>query len=91
MEHICEPLVNAIVDLENYSYLKFLEFAMEMNQVSPDILLGSDQYWSLLTGEVIQSNNGPVALNSHLGWILSGPVTVRGTPMQGTTLVTHVL
>ena len=94
VEHICEPLVNAIVDLEKYPYLKSLEFTMEMrvvNQVSPDILLGSDQYWSLLTGEVIKSNNGPVALNSHLGWILSGPVAVRGTPMQGTTLVTHVL
>ena len=46
--------------------------------MSPDILLGSDQYWSLLTGEVIKSNNGPAALNSHLGWILSGPVPVRG-------------
>ena len=68
-------MVNAIVDLEKYPYLKSLEFAMEMgvvNQVSPDILIGSDQYWSLLTGEVIKSNNGPIALSSHLGWILSG-------------------
>ena len=59
-------------------------------EIEPDILLGSDQYWSLLTGELIKCTSGPVALNTHLGWILSGPVSVKGSLVQH-ALVTHVL
>ena len=92
--HICEPLFNAAVDLERYPHLKALDFASDLehnSQFRPDILLGSDQYWTLLTGELIKSTSGPVALNSQLGWILSGPVTVKEAISQHTALVTHVL
>ena len=41
------------------------------------MLIGSDLYWSLLTGEMIKSSHGPVALDSQLGWILSGPIVVK--------------
>ena len=92
--HICEPLYNAGVDLKRYPHLKTLDFAMDLEyggQFTPDILLGSDQYWTLLTGEIIKSDDGPVALNSHLGWMLSGPVVVRESMNQKAVLVTHVL
>ena len=92
--HICEPITNAPVDLESYPHLKPLEFATDLEkpcQFVPDVLLGSDQYWSLLTGEVIKGEQGPVALDSSIGWILSGPALVKGAVSQRTTLVTHVL
>uniref|UniRef100_A0A1X7UC21 Peptidase aspartic putative domain-containing protein n=1 Tax=Amphimedon queenslandica TaxID=400682 RepID=A0A1X7UC21_AMPQE len=49
-------------NFDRHPHLKSLEFTTDMgkvNEVSPDILLGADQYWSLLTGEVIK---GPVAV-----------------------------
>ena len=39
-----------------------------------DLLIGSDVYWEIVTGEVVRGDSGPVAINTKLGWILSGPV-----------------
>ena len=91
LPHICEPIVNSAVALDQYPHLNSLELAADFelpNQIVPDVLLGSDQYWSLLTGEVIKGNTGPTALNIHLGWILSGPAQVKEAH---STFVTHVL
>ena len=38
-----------------------------------DVLVGSDCYWSLVTGRVIKG--GPTAILTKVGWILSGPVS----------------
>ena len=38
-----------------------------------DMLIGSDFYWQLTTGEIIQGQTGPVAVNTKLSWVLSGP------------------
>ena len=92
--HICEPIVNLPVDLKLYPQLQSLDFTTDLtkcNQIKPDVLIGSDLYWSLLTGEMIKSKDGPVALDSQLGWILSGPIVVREGMRPRTTLVTHVL
>ena len=45
-----------------------------MEEATIDILIGSDQYWQLVTGEVVKSKSGPTAMNTKLGWVLSGPV-----------------
>ena len=47
-------------------------------QLSPgqnhiDILVGSDFYWSLVTGEIIRTERGLIAVRSTLGWLISGP------------------
>ena len=39
-----------------------------------DILIGYDQYWNVVTGEVRKGTSGPTAINTILGWVLSGPV-----------------
>ena len=36
-------------------------------------LIGSDHYWQLVTDKVIQGESGPTAIQTHLGWVLSGP------------------
>jgi len=38
-----------------------------------DVLIGSDYYWTVVTGETIVGDNGPIAVSSILGWLLSGP------------------
>jgi len=39
-----------------------------------DVLIGSDHYWKFVTGEIRQGEQGPVAIRSKLGWLLSGSV-----------------
>jgi hypothetical protein len=38
-----------------------------------NVLIGSDHYWDFITGEVIQGENGPLAIASKFGWVMSGP------------------
>ena len=67
--------------LEQFEYLKDLELAYpptDSDTTSPDILIGMDHYWDLVTGEVIQRVGGPVAMHTHMGWVLSGSLSVYG-------------
>ena len=70
---ICCPLPR-LVDPSAFSHLAGLQLADASDSTQQiDILIGSDYYWSVVTGETIVGNHGPVAVNSRLGWLLSGP------------------
>jgi len=57
-----------------------------------DMLVGSDFYWDLVTGGVSRGSQGPVAIHTKLGWVLSGPAPSEGLAQCSTNLVTtHVL
>ena len=59
------------VHLNNYPQLQSLKLADDSKLESGmpiDVLVGSDHYWNFITGNVIKSKDGPVAV----GWILSG-------------------
>lgn len=76
---ICKPLVSPPIQfcVDNYEYLNGLDLAdtpRDSSHVQPDILVGLDHYWKLVTGETLQRGDGPVALNTNLGWVLSGPI-----------------
>ena len=49
------------------------------NQSHNDVLVGSDFYWSLVTGEIIHTEGGLIAACSTLGWLISGPVETSST------------
>ena len=53
-----------------------------------DILIGSDYYWELTTGNVRHGNTGPVAINTKLGWVLSGPGPPIPIELHATSLIT---
>ena len=40
-----------------------------------DILVGLDHCWDLITGRVQRGTHGPVAIDTRLGWALSGPIS----------------
>jgi len=48
---------------------------------SIDVLVGSDYYCSIVTGDTVVGDGGPVALGSKLGWLLSGPLNDYGSTM----------
>ena len=71
---ICSPLPKRI-DVTKYPHLIDLDLAdcSVIDQDSIDILIGSDYYWDIVTGESIRGEFGPTAINSKFGWLLSGP------------------
>ena len=46
----------------------------DLHLAEVDILIGSDQYWRLVTREVRRGDGGLMATHRRLGWVLSGPV-----------------
>ena len=94
---VCEPLSGQPLNLasEHFPYLAGLELAdsssLEDN-LDIGILIGADQYWKLVTGKIRQEGTGPTAVETKLGWVLSGPVP--GVSHGGTSVnfvSTHVL
>ena len=74
-----------------YEHLCGLEFADVSDGVTLkeiDLLIGSDYYWQLTTGRVIWGESGPVAVETRMGWVLSGPVS---TTESCTLLTVHVM
>ena len=76
--HICDPVHTCSVDTATttYSHLRGLELAdpvVDESDLEIDILIGSDHYWKVVTGRVVRGESGPIAIETRLGWILSGP------------------
>ena len=46
-----------------------------------------DHYWDVVTGGIIRGIDGPVAISSNLGWLLSGP----SESMEGGYTVSNVV
>lgn len=90
---ICEALRRPSVDLNSYPHLSSLNLADTENSrhIELDVLVGSDYYWHFMSGEVITTSQGPTAVNTTLGWVLSGPVNAERDQGAYSTFVTHVL
>ena len=88
---ICNRIADVPIELcrRNYDYLKELDFADTSVYQEPALLIGSDYYWKLVSGETIRSTKGPVAVHTELGWVVSGPIADKSC--QSATLFTHVL
>ncbi len=71
---ICSPLRSVVTT--NYAHLDGLDLAdfnQEESDDSIDVLVGDDHYWDLVTVDVVKGEDGPTAIDSKLGWLLSGP------------------
>ena len=47
---------------------------MQPGRTCIGILIGADHYWTLVTGSNCQGD-GPIAIETRFGWVLSGPAT----------------
>ena len=94
--HICDPLTTQTVSTcsKMYSHLSQLDLAdiSQDETLEVDMLIGSDCYWEFVTGEIIRGQGGPVAVETTLGWVLSGPAGMTGQRKSTVSLVTtHTL
>ena len=92
---ICEPLSCQPVAYtkQHYSHLADLEladFSRISDELQIDALIGSDHYWQLVTGQIIQGHSGPTAIHTRLGWVLSGPVC-SGTELNNSYPSSHAM
>ena len=79
---ICSPLQNQGVNFaaSTYQHLSGLLLADSISadenesNVEVDVLIGADYYWHFLTGAIKRGESGPTALQTKVGWVLSGPV-----------------
>ena len=78
---ICSPLQGQVVKCakENYPHLENLDLAEQYTNKSEleiSVLLGADHIWKVIKGEVRRGEtpDSPTAINTELGWVLSGPV-----------------
>ena len=94
---ICEPIVAQPISIcrENYDHLAGLELADDSDGASGivvDVLIGSDYYLEFATGRISRGQNGPIAIHTTLGWVLSGPVPSMETEQSSVNLITtHTL
>lgn len=95
---ICEPLqsqaiAQAASSHRHLSGIKLADYSTGDEDVNVDILVGSDQYWNLVTGEVKRGEEGPTAMHTRLGWVLSGPTNgkIEQVRQYSNLVSTHVM
>ena len=78
---VCVPVITAPIPdqypcevAQQYEHLRCLPLADDCTgNVSVQILLGADYYWQIVTGDVVRADNGPTAIGTRFGYVLSGP------------------
>ena len=93
---ICDPLTSqpTCESAEMYHHLDGLELADPVSTSDPlqvDMLVGSYHYWRIVTGRVRRGISGPVAIETKMGWVLSGPVVQDTSTTALTLTATHAL
>ena len=57
-----------------------------------DLLIGADVYWQIVTGEIKKGDNsGLIAINSVLGWLISGPIKSENQSSSVNVTTSHVM
>ena len=90
--HICSRITGQKVEnIEKlFPSLQSFEFGdSSRGDGEIDVLLGADYYWTVVEGSVKRcGDNGLTAINTKLGWILSGPYEKKGNPSSEVSMFT---
>ena len=88
---LCLPILCLPISSPSIAFLKGqfenfngIEFVDKDSEKEIDLLIGSDLYWSFVTGNIVKSGEsvGLVAVETKFGWILSGCVGVGGETLS---------
>jgi hypothetical protein len=90
---ITTPMQNLVrLDIATLPHLEGLTLAhppSDVNSLDISVLIGADYYWSIVGDHTIRGN-GPIAVSSKLGYLLSGPNTTQTTASVLSTNVMHI-
>lgn len=91
---IAVPLQNQMKYLtRNLPYLKDLKLAHPVNNADSfeiSLLIGADYYWDIVQDHVIRGN-GPTAVASKIGYLLSGPITKNEKKSSTSSVLLNVI
>ena len=88
---ICLPIQRQSSNFakQNFDYLKELELANSESKNDIDLLIGSDSYWLLVTGNVKFGNPGEsMGVETKFGWVLNG--LLKGEDVNGPSNINFV-
>ena len=94
---ICEPLTAQPISLclnkhDHLNRLDLADYSDGQETLQIDVLIGADYYWELVTGKTSRGKDGPVAVHTRLGWVLSGPAPkTKQSKNSVNLLTTHTL
>jgi len=93
VEQLAAPIRNLVcTHLHKVPYLKGLTLAHPVTgdeNFEIPILIGADYYWHFVQDKIVRGN-GPTAVNSWLGYLLSGPLPLP-QPVTSTSLYLTIL
>ena len=82
---LAAPLQNSVrMEISKIPYLKNLQLAhpvTEDDNFDINVLVGADYYWTFIQDQIIRGN-GPTAVKSRLGYLLSGPLLKPSTAVN---------
>ena len=89
---IATPLQNSVrTATQNYPYLLGLKLAVTDNEnFEISLLIGADHYWDIVEDHIIRGN-GPTAMQSKLGYLLSGPIASTSNTRNYPTNILNVM
>eukprot|EP00795_Rhopilema_esculentum_P005781 gene5781-11065_t len=97
VDHVCEPIINqniafAYGKYEHLSRLPLADQSDNNDSLEIQLLIGLDHYWSLIDGQVTRGEmgDGPIAMKSKLGYVLSGPVDMPPSYANDHRFSTHL-
>ncbi|XP_065639741.1 uncharacterized protein LOC136072548 [Hydra vulgaris] len=75
-----------------FKYLKLADYHRDNEYLEVDILIGADYYWSIIENKIIRGVEGPIAIKSKVGYLVSGPIKVKNNnKVICSVLSSHVL
>ena len=94
---ICSPISNQMIELAQATYEHLIDLPIAdstggNSNLEIEVLIGGDNYWSFFSGRLIKGKSGPVAMESILGYVLSGEMKgVHSGSVASNFVVNHVL
>ncbi|XP_053372929.1 uncharacterized protein LOC123565249 [Mercenaria mercenaria] len=79
---ISVPLKTYQKHVSDFTYLKGITLAHPISEDEDfeiEMLIGADHYWSVVQDKIIRGN-GPTAIQSRIGYLLSGPLYTENNP-----------
>ena len=70
--------------------IKLADSNIDNKNLAIDILVGVDFYWDMVVESLIKGKSGPVALNTKVGYVLSGPIENSCVDECNSVMLTHV-
>lgn len=88
---ICNPLPSYNISRRKLRELQDIELAFpdvkHDGTHKIDVLIGADLYWEFIKTETVNTSFGARAIDSELGWILSGPISNNATSTTSINIV----